>query len=247
MRLSPAIAFALPLLGAATQQQTPVELIKEQIQQYLGPYYAKIAPHLPSIPYTNVHDAAGAAAAKAAGSNIDVLSLDNWRETVRPSATTYAEGPEEWWILITGGNKSCYGLCGQVEKSFNESAALFAADPTAPHLALVNCDLQPILCNTWSAGPPQIWVLEVGAPGTKTPIHRVPVNRTSTTVKTFTDLHSTQSWKEELPYEGYFHPFDGILHEFGVALPLAYVLWVLSIIPSWATMIGVSFLSRTFM
>jgi len=244
MRLSPAIALALPIFGAAANQPSPIELVKEQFQTYLGPYVEKITPYLPSIPYTNVHDAAEAAAAKAAGSNIDILSLDNWRDIVKPSTATH---PEEWWILLTGGNKTCYGLCGQIEKSFNESAVLFAADPTAPHMAMVNCDLQPILCNTWSAGPPQLWIVEVGAPGTKTPIHRVPTNKTTTTAKTFTDLHATESWKELPPYEGLFHPFDGTLHEFGVATPLAYVLWGFSIVPSWAMMILVSFLSRSFM
>ncbi|KAI9739405.1 MAG: hypothetical protein M1818_005093 [Claussenomyces sp. TS43310] len=247
MRLSPAVALALPLLGAAAEQPGIIDLMKQQLQFYCGPFVEKISPYVPIVPSPNTYHAAEAAAAKAAGSNVDILGLDNWKDTLRPETKTYSTGSEEWWVLFTGGNKTCYGLCEQVEKSFNETAGLFAVNPAAPHMAMINCDLQPILCNSWSAGPPQVWVMEIGAPGNKVPIHKISLNSSSTTVKTLTDLHSSESWKEKPLYEGYFHPFDGPLQEFGLAVPLGYVLWVFAIVPSWAMMIFVSFLSRSFM
>jgi hypothetical protein len=42
---------------------------------------------------------------------VDVLTLETWNQTlynpVKPGATT----PEEWWVLITGRNKTCFGAC----------------------------------------------------------------------------------------------------------------------------------------
>jgi hypothetical protein len=50
-----------------------------------------------------------------------------------------------------------------------------------------------------------------------------------------------------VPYEGLFHPFNGELQKFGLAIPYAYVTWAFSKMPSWMPMIVVSFLSRSFM
>lgn len=89
--------------------------------------------------------------------------------------------------------------------------------------------------------------MEVGAPGSPVPIITVPLNTTTTTVSTFTDLRATKSYKEKKPYEGWFHPFDGELAQYGAAVPVGYVLWFFAVVPSWMFMIGISFLSRTIM
>jgi len=238
MRFSSTVALALPLLAAA--QQSPLAQLQEIAQPYLDKF-------LSYVPNPNLSKHVEAAAAKAAGYNVDVLHLDNWKETIQPAAKSYANGPEEWWVLITGGNKTCFGMCTKVETAYNETAAVFAADPTAPHLALINCDDQPVLCNSWSAGPPVLWILEVGAPGSPVPIHKLGMNTTTTSVKYFADLHKTKSWKASPEFDSYFHPFDGIVAQYGLSVPLGYFLWVFALIPSWTFMIGVSFISRTVM
>lgn len=48
-------------------------------------------------------------------------------------------------------------------------------------------------------------------------------------------------------YEGAFHPTNGWLAEYGLNVPLGYAIYYFSLVPSWAMMIGVSFLSRTMM
>jgi len=240
MRFSSTAILALPLLAAAAQQQNPLEQVLEQAR----PYFDKVKSY---IPHLNTYHHAEAAAAKAGGKNLNILSIDNWAQTLLSSATPSSKQPVEWWVLLTGGNKTCFGQCDKINSAYNETALLFAADPTAPHLAYVNCDYQPILCNSWAAGPPSLWVFEVSAPPALIPVHIVGLNTTTTTVKTLTDLKNSKSWKEKPAYEGYFHPFDGPLAKFGLALPLAYALWVFAVIPSWAFMIGVSFLSRSMM
>ena len=239
MRFASAILLALPLLAAA-QQQSPLDQIKEQAQYYLN----KLSSFLPN---PNLQHSVDATAVKLGVKNVNILTIDNWKSTLQSSSRSYSESPEEWWVLITGGNKTCYGQCAKVETAFNETSAIFATTKSAPHLAYVNCDYQPILCNSWAAGPPSMWILRVGAPGTPVDIHILNLNSTTTDTKMLTELHTKRSWANIPKYEGYFHPFDGLIAQHGLALPLAYVIWTLSVIPSWAFMIFVSFISRTMM
>lgn len=46
------------------------------------------------------------------------LTLTNWDSTLVASEE---EGPQEWLVFITGGNKTCFGRCGVAEKAFNVS------------------------------------------------------------------------------------------------------------------------------
>jgi len=240
MRFASATILALPLLAAAAQQQSPLDQVKEKAQYY----FDKLSSFLPS---PNLQHPVDAAAAKLGGKNVKVLTIDNWKSTLQPSSRTYSESPEEWWVLITGGNKTCYRQCSKIETAFNETAAVFAATKSAPHLAYVNCDYQPILCNSWAAGPPTMWIFEVGAPGTPVDIRILNLNTTTTDAKMLIELHTKRSWLNKPKYDGYFHPFDGPIAKYGLAQPLAYVIWVFSVIPSWVFMIAISFLSRTMM
>jgi len=243
MRLSSVSILALPLLVAATQQESPLDQVKAQAQYYFN----KFSSYIPNPNKAHSTVDAHAAAAKAGGKALHILTLNDWEDTIRGSVKPASSKPEEWWVLVTGGNKTCFGLCGTVETAFNETAALFSVNPTAPHLAYLNCDNQPVLCNSWGAGPPNLWVMDVTAKPAPVNVHIIHLNTTTTSVKTLTDLHSTKSWKNKVAYEGYFHPFDGPLAQYGVAVPLGYFLWIFAVIPSWMFMIGISFISRNIM
>lgn len=244
MRFSTSSLLALPLLAAAAEPQTPLEQAKDIALEHFNFWYNKIAPYIPS---PNKPHTPHAAAAKAGGKTVNVLTLNDWEHTLRSSVKPESTGSEEWWVMVTGGNKTCFGHCGEVETAFNETAALWSVNPAAPNLAYLNCDNQPILCNSWGAGPPSLWIMDVTAPGNPVDIRIKALNATSTTVKTFTDLHASKSWKSKTPYDGYFHPFDGQLAQLGLAVPFGYVFWIFAVVPSWMFMIGISFLSRTIM
>lgn len=242
MRFSTASLLVLPLLAAATQQETPLEQAKAQAQYW----FDKISSWVPNPSKSHTVDV-HAAAAKVGGNALNIMTLNGWEHTIRSSVKPTSSKPEEWWVLVTGGNKTCFGRCGTVETAFNETAALFAVNPTAPHMGYLSCEEQPVLCNVWGAGPPALWIMEVSAPPAPVDIHVKGLNATTTNIKTFTDLHATKEWKDKPLYEGYFHPFDGPLAKYYVALPLAYFFWVFSVIPSWLFMIGISFISRNIM
>ncbi|RDL39253.1 Uncharacterized protein BP5553_03593 [Venustampulla echinocandica] len=240
MRLSTASILALPLLAAAAQQETPLDQAKAQAQYW----FDKISSYIPN---PNKAHAPDLGATKAPGKPLHVLTLDSWVQTIRGSVNPASTTPEEWWIMVTGGNKTCFGHCLAAETAWNQTAALWSTDPTSPNTGYLNCDDQPVLCNSWGAGPPALWIMEVSAPPANVDIRVKGLNATETTVKTFTDLRSSKEWKTKPKYISAFHPFDGPLAVYGLAVPLGYVLWVFATVPSWAFMIGISFISRTIM
>lgn len=101
MRLSTqSVLLALPLLGAAAEG--PFDQYKAQFQNFMDNFGSY-------IPNPNKHDPVHAAEAKAGSMKMNVLTLDNWRETLYSPVKQGAATPEEWWVFITGGNKTCFG------------------------------------------------------------------------------------------------------------------------------------------
>lgn len=241
MRVSASLVVALSTLAVA-QEQNPLNDIGDKLKGW----FEKVQSYVPAAPSAPVD----AGAAKVAEVKTVPLTLENWRETLTPSASAMSEGPEEWMVYITGGNKTCYGMCGEADKAWNESVALLSAQLHPPHLGSINCDEQPVLCNSWAAGNPSIYHILLPAPvedqsKPATTIRIFGLNRTSVSPTEIAKIHT--SYEETEPYEGVFHPFDGVLAQNGLAVPLGYFLWAFALIPSWAFMLGISFFSRTIM
>lgn len=99
MRFSTSAALStLPLLAAAQD----FEQYKAQFQNFIGNFGSY-------IPNPNRHDHAHAAEVKAGPAKTDVLTLNNWKETLYAPVSAQATKPEEWWVFFTGGNKTCFG------------------------------------------------------------------------------------------------------------------------------------------
>jgi hypothetical protein len=80
-----------------------------------------------------------------------------------------------------------------------------------------------------------------------TTVRWIPLNRTTVTASDIYELSTKQKYLETAPYEGYFHPFDGLLATTGANVPIAWAMWGMAKMPSWLPMILISFLSRQFM
>lgn len=243
MRLTTALLIALPACAAA-QQQFP-------LANTLQFWFEKAKSYLPDAATTPIT----AAKAKAAAANITPLTVDNWQTVLSPSpshASNNWRGPETWMVFVSGTNKTCFGLCGGLEVAWNETAALFAADPTAPRLGYINCDRTPVLCAIWHAHPPTVWYIQLPVPEedqspAPTTVHIVGLNTTTTTTRDIVRIHTEKTYKQGGLFEGAFQPFDGWLAQLGLAKPIAYVLVGVSMVPSWAFMIIISFVSRNLM
>jgi len=243
MRLSTSAVLALPLLAAAQGPLEQFEQYKAQFQNFLSNFGAKAPTEAPSA---KTHPVQAAEAAIGA-TQVEVLTLSNWKDTLYGPVKADSTTPTEWWVLISGGNKTCFGHCEKIEKAFNASAARFALLPKAPHMAIINCDDQPVLCNSWSASSGTLWSIDMVPPPAPVEIYRTRLNLTSTTDQTYVDLYKNGVQDGWTHHDGYFHPFNGPLAKNGLAVPLGYFFYIFNAIPSWVMMLGVSFLSRSMM
>ncbi|KAF2263184.1 hypothetical protein CC78DRAFT_534196 [Lojkania enalia] len=243
MRFSSTLLLALPALAVA-EDQIP---LADRIKGFWNKAKEAVTSAVPAAP-----SPVDAGAAKVAQRVQHELTPENWKQvlTVDPSAT--APTTRDWMVFITGGNVTCFGFCGNATKAWNESVALLSADPKAPDLAILDCEKYPVLCNSWSVGPPSIYYFQIPKPladqSAPAPTARyIPLNRTSVSAKQITKLVTDKEYEQTEPYEGAFHPFNGFLQQYNVAMPLGYVLWGFSKMPSWLPMILISFMSRSFM
>ncbi|KXX79982.1 hypothetical protein MMYC01_202384 [Madurella mycetomatis] len=238
--------LALPLLAAAAE--SPFEQYKAKFQNFLSSFGGS-AP---------VADKAGAPATPSTGTAkgkkvveakpIHTLTLDSWKDTLYAPVKAEATQPEEWMVLISGRNKSCYGHCLKVEKAFNESATRFAVLPQSPHLGYINCDDEPVLCNSWMVATGNLYFFEMLPAPAPVDIYYKRLNLTTTTAQDIVDAYTGKAEDAKFrKYESYFHPFDGVVAKYGLSVPIGYVLWGLNAIPSWGMMLVVSFISRSMM
>ncbi|KAF3048013.1 hypothetical protein E8E12_006475 [Didymella heteroderae] len=247
MRFSTTAVLALPALALAEQQIPLLDKVKGFFNQATASV-ASVIPSAPSVPSAPVE----AAAAKAAAAVQHPLTLENWKEVLTVDPTVSAPATQEWLIFVTGGNSTCYGFCGPAEKAWNASTAVIAAAPSSPKLGYLDCEKENILCNSWSIGAPSLIKFRIPKPladqSAPVPEYRYkPLNRTSTTTETFKELVLQNKIDEITPYEGPFHPFNGVMQQYNLAIPYGYVTWGFAKMPSWLPMILISFFSRTFM
>lgn len=246
MRTSP-LLLALPVLSTA--QQIP---FMDQVKGWFAKASETISSAIPSAPSMSIPNPVASGAAKVASLKVERLTLENHDKLLKPGAATASPGVEEWMIFVTGGNKTCYGMCQRAEEAFNESVALVSASKSPPNLAMLDCETDNVLCSAWAVGAPTVlhFLLPQPLADQSTPAttcRAIGLNRTTVTAAEIAAIHLQEKYKEKEPYEGMFHPFDGPLAKYGLLIPVGYAIWGFAKIPSWAFMIGVSFLSRTMM
>ncbi|KAH7156927.1 hypothetical protein EDB81DRAFT_406528 [Dactylonectria macrodidyma] len=236
---SSTLVAALPALAAA--QDSPIDQYKAQFQDFIGQMGSY-------IPNPGTYDPVAALEAKTGAMKLSTLTLENWKETLYEPVSPEATTPEEWWVLVSGGNKTCYGRCDKVETAFKETAAKFALLEQAPHMGYLNCDDQPILCNAWSTGTSNLYVFEMLPSPAPIDTYKKRLNMTTTTSETLVNLYESGTKDQFTLLEpGWFHPFQGKAVELGLAVPFGYFMWAFGLIPNWLFMLVVSFVSRTMM
>jgi len=114
-------------------------------------------------------------------------------------------------------------------------------------MGYLNCETEPVLCNSWAAPCGSLYVFEMLPPPAKIDVYFKRLNLSTTTSKDFLDLYAQEDKSNLFLHEGYFHPIDGVLAKNGIAVPLGYVLHFFNLVPSWALMLVVSFFSRSMM
>lgn len=112
------IAFAA---SAAAQDQVP---LLDKIKGYFNQATAAISSAVPAAPSAPVK----AASAKAAEQIQHELTLENWKEVVTVDPTASVPTTQDWLVYITGGNATCFGLCGNTTKAWNVRVHISSED-----------------------------------------------------------------------------------------------------------------------
>ncbi|KAF2107298.1 hypothetical protein BDV96DRAFT_557954 [Lophiotrema nucula] len=247
MRFSSTLLLALPALALA-EEQVP---LGDKVKGWFNKAKDAVSSAASAVPSSPI----GAASGKIAESVQHHLTADNWKSVLTVDPTASAPTTKDWLVYITGGNVTCFGFCGNVTEAWNKSVPALAATPKGPSFAVLDCEAEPILCNSWSVGPPSIYYFQIPKPladqSAPAPTARyIPLNRTKSApevAKDITGLVVNKEYENTPPYEGVWHPFSGFIQQYGLAIPFGYVFWGFSKMPSWLPMILISFLSRSFM
>jgi hypothetical protein len=100
MRFSTSVLLALPLLAVA---ESPFGEYKAKFQNFLSSFGA-------SLPSQEKAAGSEPVAAKIAPKKMAILTLENWKDTLYAPVAADATTPVEWWVLLSGGNKTCFGM-----------------------------------------------------------------------------------------------------------------------------------------
>lgn len=253
MRFSTSLLLAVPIASVAAEGM--IDQYKAQFQNFLGSFGAT-PPSAPAAQEAVVDgdfaaspDSEPAAVPASSDAAVTQLTLDTWKDTlyepVQPGATT----PEEWWVLMTGGNKTCLGHCGKADTAFKQAAANFEArtDVDTPRMAVIDCEQEGVLCNSLGGGAGSIWAFEMLPRPAPIDIYIARVNLSSITSATVENLLLPENKPAFQKLDSIFHPFDSPLAQYNVLVPFGYVLYYLSFIPNWAFMFVISAVSRQIM
>lgn len=116
----------------------------------------------------------------------------------------------------------------------------------------MDCEANEVLCSGWVAGAPSVWHFQIpqvqeGPERPATPLHIVHLNETTVTAQDIYEIHSKKTYKDVPAYEGALHPTDGWFAQNNLNVALGYGIYGFSMIPNWAFMIFISYVSRTIM
>ena len=101
--------LALPLLAAAAE--SPFQQYKAKFQNFLGSFGATApSEDTNQVPIAGGNTGAVKKPKKAAEpKSIETLTLAGWKDAVYAPVKAEATQPEEWLVLISGRNKTCFG------------------------------------------------------------------------------------------------------------------------------------------
>ena len=91
----------------------------EKIKGFFNQATAAVSSSIPSMPSAPVDSTATKAAANAAAAIQYPLTLENWKEVLTVDPTVSPPTTQDWLIFATGGNSTCFGLCGNATKAWN--------------------------------------------------------------------------------------------------------------------------------
>lgn len=97
------LAALLPALALA-QEQVP---LADRVQGWFNKAKAYVPTAVPADPIVKM-------AEKVSERRVTPVTMQNWESILTPAARA-----QDWYIFVTGGQKTCFGRCEHAEKAFN--------------------------------------------------------------------------------------------------------------------------------
>ena len=104
-----ALLPAATIAAAADDQQVP-------LKDKAAGWFDKAKSFIPS----GIPNPIDAGASAVAARKVERINIRNWQRKLSPKL----EGEEEWMVYLTGGNKSCFGRCGDVDLVWNVCSSI---------------------------------------------------------------------------------------------------------------------------
>lgn len=99
----------LPALAAA-QEQVP---LADRVQGWFNKAKSYLPTATPVVPTVD-RVVEQKVQQKPATVTVTHFNTSNWQSILEP-----ASEPQDWLLYVTGGNKTCFGRCGNADKAFN--------------------------------------------------------------------------------------------------------------------------------
>lgn len=123
MRFSSSILLALPALAVAGEQVP----ILDKVKGFFNKATAAVSSSIPAVPSNPINAATEKAVSKVAAAIQHPITLENWKEVLTVDPTASPPTTQDWLIFITGGNSTCFGMCGNATKAWNVREFVAAA------------------------------------------------------------------------------------------------------------------------
>ena len=124
MRFTSLVAL-LPAVVLA-QEQVP---LADRVQGWFNKAKAMIPTAVPAEPIVKL---AEKVSEKVSEKSVTPITLDNWQPILEPSSDA-----KDWYIYVTGGNKTCFGRCGRADKAFQVSLRANFASTCRQYLIII--------------------------------------------------------------------------------------------------------------
>ena len=105
MRFLLFLGLALLTVLATAQDQIP---LGDRVQGWFNKAKSYIPTATPVVPPQKVVEKVISA------KDVTPFTLDTWQSALEPSSE-----PQDWYLYVTGGNKTCFGRCGCADAAFN--------------------------------------------------------------------------------------------------------------------------------
>ncbi|KAG9246836.1 hypothetical protein BJ878DRAFT_253204 [Calycina marina] len=173
------------------------------------------------------------------------LSLSNWTSILDPwnVPTTPSEQQVQGqlWVLAISENDMIN------EVAFTQAVNDNQQTNSNNQCAILDCSHSPILCYSWLINPPSLMHIHravhrpLQPPSTEW--RRIPLDENNT-ISDIEHILTMSSWTDVPVWDGFLHPYNGALGQYGGGYIWGIIAYYTSFIPNWLLILGGTLLVR---